>query len=217
MCGRWRSLRGEDLFAARCCGVELVGVGRGLERIDVERESVELLVAVAASDGDGISGVGQFLEVGNVGGNEAVEAGESVRALVEGGVAHEIDDGVLLLQAGAIEIVTVRDADQVGHLNGLEKTCAMAGDDAGRNRSHQGANLLVGERLHRDPWDRGYPGHAKERLPRTGNGKEPLRQRSAEGKFPCAPLRTTPPGITRVWHMPQANEPSSTFPFSRMT
>ena len=40
----------EDLLAACSDGVEPVGVGRRLERVDVEGQGVELLVAVASVD-----------------------------------------------------------------------------------------------------------------------------------------------------------------------
>ena len=55
---------GEDLLAAGGGRVELVGVGWGIERVDVEGERVELLVAVAAADFDGVGGSGSFLKSG---------------------------------------------------------------------------------------------------------------------------------------------------------
>jgi hypothetical protein len=50
---------------------------------------------------------------------------------------------VLLLKAGAVEVVAVFDADEVGHLNGFEETAAMAGHDAGGFTGEQ-RNELVG-------------------------------------------------------------------------
>ena len=100
----------EDLLAARGCGVELVGVWRGFERIDIEGRTVKLFGCRCRGlpTAMRISRVGQFLEVGDVGKYEPIEAGETVRALVEGGVAHEIDDGALLLESGAIEMMPNR-------------------------------------------------------------------------------------------------------------
>jgi hypothetical protein len=54
----------EDLLAARARSVELVGVWRGFERIDVEGESVELFIAVAAPTAMGSAGSGSFLKLG---------------------------------------------------------------------------------------------------------------------------------------------------------
>jgi hypothetical protein len=120
----------EDLLAARRRCVEFVRVWRWLEGIEVERECIELLVAVAASD---VRGLRQGLKIGYVSRDEAVEAGERIPTLIESGIAHEIDDGVLLLQTGSIKIMTVPDADQIRYLDRLEQTPTMAGGDSCRN------------------------------------------------------------------------------------
>ena len=83
---------GEDFLAADRGSVELVGVGWGLEGVEVEGEGVELLVAVAPADFDGVGWVGELLEVRDIGGDEAVEAGEHVTTLIERSVAHHIDE-----------------------------------------------------------------------------------------------------------------------------
>jgi hypothetical protein len=83
---------GEEFFTADCAVVELVGIGWGLEGIDIEGEGVELLVAVAAADFDGVRRVGELLEFRDIGGDEAVEAGEHVTTLIERSVAHHIDE-----------------------------------------------------------------------------------------------------------------------------
>jgi hypothetical protein len=48
----------EDLLATHGLTVELVRVWRRLERINVKRQGIELLIAVSASEGDRVSGFG---------------------------------------------------------------------------------------------------------------------------------------------------------------
>ena len=122
----------EDRLAARCRGGEFVRVRRRLEGIDVKRECIKLFITVAAPH---VRGLRQGLKFGYVGRNEAVEAGDRVPALIESGIAHEVDDRALLLQTGSIKIMTVADADQIRYLDRLEQTPAMTCGDPSVDRS----------------------------------------------------------------------------------
>lgn len=97
----------EDGLATGGEGGVLVGIGRGLEGVDVERQGVELGVAVA----DAGSGADHVLD--------------------EGGVAHEVADGLLANEAGVIEEAAFADTDDVGDLRGEQHAGVGAGGDAG--------------------------------------------------------------------------------------
>lgn len=73
----------EDLLATRGGSVELVGVGRRFERMEIERECVELFITIASAHRNGVSGVGLLLEVRNVSGDKSIEAWEAIGALIQ--------------------------------------------------------------------------------------------------------------------------------------
>ena len=133
----------KDLLAAGGERVELIGIGRRLQRIDIRRQGIELFVAVAASDGDGIGGFGPRGGVENIGRNESIVARKVVRALVERGVAHEVSDGPLLLETRVIQIVPVFYADQIRHLDGIKQIGSMASDNACGHRLMSGNKLVI--------------------------------------------------------------------------
>ena len=88
----------EYLLAALGVVIELVGVRRRLERLDVEGEGVELLVAVASAFfGAEGGGAGTRLEVTVV--------RQCVETFVDNGVAHDVADAAVADQAGGIEVV----------------------------------------------------------------------------------------------------------------
>jgi hypothetical protein len=120
----------EDLLTARCRCVEFVRVWRWLEGVDVERECIKLLVAVAPPD---VRRLRQGLKIGYVSRDKAVVAGERIPTLIESGLTHEIDDGALLLQTGSIKILTVSHSDQIRYLDRLEQTPAVAYGDSCRD------------------------------------------------------------------------------------
>jgi hypothetical protein len=117
----------EDRFAARRRRIETIRIRRGVERIDVQRQRIHLLVAVAAvRDESRLLGIGEGLEIGKIGGDQSVETGQVVAALVQGRLAHQVDDGPLLLQAGAIQISPILHADNVRQLHGVERAGMVA-------------------------------------------------------------------------------------------
>lgn len=82
----------KNLLAAHGQCVELVGIRRRLEGIDVKREGVKLGVAVAATDLFGVRGFGEFREIPEVRWYETVEVGNIVAALIQRSVTHHVDN-----------------------------------------------------------------------------------------------------------------------------
>jgi len=128
----------EDLLPACGRSIKIVRIWRRLERVDVKRQGVKLLVAIPSmSHKTGAGGISQCFEVRKVRRNESVVAGKIVAPLVHCCVAHQINNGAVLLKSRAVKIMKVFDADHVGHLDGVERierlpwtinpSCATAG------------------------------------------------------------------------------------------
>ena len=62
----------EDLLATNRERAKLIWVGGWLEGINVQRQGVQLFVAVAPSDSDGVGGIRQLIPITKIGWNEAV-------------------------------------------------------------------------------------------------------------------------------------------------
>jgi hypothetical protein len=97
------ALTREDCLPTRGYSIESVGVLRWLKRIDVERQRIQLFVAVTAV-GDFI-GFGQALERDTIRRHKATLVSQAVRALVESGVSHHVHNRTMLLEAGVVEVV----------------------------------------------------------------------------------------------------------------
>src|SRR5215467_15464866 len=87
---RWRMAAGttlalEDFLPSLGQGIKLVRVRRRLERIDVERQRIKLLVAVARLR----RRVRQLAEVFSIR-DEVTVAPEQLSVLIERGIAHEV-------------------------------------------------------------------------------------------------------------------------------
>jgi hypothetical protein len=170
----------EDFPAARGDGIELVGIRRWLQRVNVECQRIELFIAVTAAD---LVGIGQFAEAGKVGWNEPGVIRQVVRALVKRSVAHHVHQGTMLLEACAVEVAPVLHPDQVGHLNGTKETRTMPADHAGRNPVVYCGDLLRRHLLNPGMRIRPQPGRA-EQGPFQGVNFLHLEAARAEGVSP---------------------------------
>ena len=111
----------EDLLTALGGLVKLVGVGRRLERLDVERERVELLVA--------ITGALFATEPGASGSRLKVAiVRQRIEAFVDCCVAHDVADSAVADQAGGVEIFYIGNADEGWHAHGVQRARALAGE-----------------------------------------------------------------------------------------
>src|SRR5678815_2240005 len=138
---RWRVARVasftlEDLLAFGGSLVERIRIFWGLQRIKVERQGVELVVAIAAVRIlPGILWERGKSERQSVSGRFAEIPGERVGILVHGGIAHEIADAAMADQTCCIQILPVLDAYQIGNLGGQRGVGSVAGQDSRGDRA----------------------------------------------------------------------------------
>src|SRR5262245_2643742 len=109
-----RGATGALEYSLTACGkgVELVRVGWRLQRIDVDRQRIELLVAVTRV-GD------RSTRWKILGGAEVAVSREKLRILIQRGVAHQIGDRSVTNQTRVIEVSPIFHADEIRHLGGV--------------------------------------------------------------------------------------------------
>ena len=137
----------EHLLAAPGQRVEPVGIGRRLERVNVERERKELLVAIPGSNSLCEESSSRLPDTSRPCGNEIAVARQHVHTLIEGGVAHQVGDAPVPHQAAGIQVAPIFDPDQVGELRGGKGARALTGEDASRNREVDRLDVGGGELL----------------------------------------------------------------------
>src|SRR5881409_3976433 len=108
--------------------VKLVRIRRGLERIDVQRQRIKLLVAVARLR----RRVGQLAEVFSIR-NEIAVAPEQLSVLIERGITHEVPDRAMADKPSVIQITPVFDPDQVRQLRCITNARPLPNDDSRGN------------------------------------------------------------------------------------
>src|SRR5215510_1448492 len=119
----------KHFLTARSQAIELVRVRRRLERVNVERQSVELLVAVPVAS----RRVGQGSEVTGRR-NESAVAGQIRGALIQRGVTHQVRNRTMPYHGSMIKVLSLAYADQIRNLRRIKRTRSLAGDHARRNR-----------------------------------------------------------------------------------
>src|SRR5262249_24914036 len=108
----------------------MVRILRRLQRVKEFRQGEELRVAVTPSD---LTGIGTHTKLGHRDWDETCVAGQIIGALIQGGVPHEVLDRAVLLKPSAVEVAPILYTDQVGNLDRVQRTGAVAVDYTGRD------------------------------------------------------------------------------------
>src|SRR4029453_7427223 len=114
--------------------VELVGIGRRLERVNVKRECVELLVAVTSLSPLCKEPSGQLPDIARYCGNEVAVPRQHVHPLIECGVTHQVADAPMPHESAGVQVTPLFDPDQIGELRRRERARTLTGENASRNR-----------------------------------------------------------------------------------
>ena len=137
-------------LAARGLRIEMVGIGRGLERFEEECQRVQLRVTITPLGGR----IGQFGENG-----EIEKTLEAHAALHERRIAHQIAYGTLADQACVVQVSPLADTNQVGDLRREIETRIDANRHSRRDGFVQGCQLVqrhlfqARERVRAEPWN----------------------------------------------------------------
>src|SRR4051794_40404651 len=107
--------------------IEAVWIGRRLQRVHEERKGVELFVTVTRNRGS--PWLWEFIQLWATHRDKTIEAREKVDARVQRRVTHQVRNGPVKLQSRVIQILPILYADQIRHLNRIERTRAMPRND----------------------------------------------------------------------------------------
>src|ERR1041385_5888845 len=107
--------------------IEAVWIGRRLQRVNEERKGVELFVTVTLNRGSVRRW--KFIHLRATQRDETIEAREKGDSLVQRRVTHQGRNGAVKLQSCVIQILPILYADQIRHLNRIERTRAMPRND----------------------------------------------------------------------------------------
>jgi hypothetical protein len=197
--------------------VERIWVWWWFERVKVEGEGVELLVAVAGS----FFGAESRRPLAWL---EIPEACHCVQSLVDDGVSHDVADGTVTHEPSRIQILDILNANQRRNVRRVGGTRPLPGNDSGMAGRPPPNQFIFGERLSKlffahDPG--GTVVRPEEcRRPWRASGVLSRIALSAAAdtggyRMPWAPSIRDPSDITRVWHPAQEPPPTSNPPLLR--
>src|SRR5262245_8680416 len=149
VCIKWRGVATGTAFVLKnflpllSPAIQLIGILRWRQRVNIERQSVELLITVAPLC------VRRGLSVKvPCRRNKAVVACQVVRTLIKGGVTHQVHYRALELETSVVEILSFSEADQIGDLCRIKRRGTVSRENARRNGVVPTNNLIERPGLH---------------------------------------------------------------------